>query len=111
MDWSCQLVGQDGVDPALTCHPALPRKAGRDDFEPEMSFLATLGAGVMAGMQVGIIVDDKPRGLERGFELLADLIGDGHEWAAFVPKWPFCQRFPDISPGNLSPSIPDPILF
>lgn len=64
-----QFRGQKGVDPALAFDAALTGEAGGNDFQAEMGFLAALRAGMMAGMEMGIIKNSQPLWLERGLKL------------------------------------------
>jgi len=91
MDRPGQLLGKDGVDAALPGDPALAGKALGDDLEPEMGLLAVLRAGVMAGMQVRIVINGEALRLERSLELLTDPVGDSHDGMALCAKTALCQ--------------------
>lgn len=81
------------MHPALALDPTHPRKSGGDDLEPEMRFLAARGAGVMAGMKMGVVVDDEMLGLQTRFELAADTVGDDHGLGFAVFGRPVKQSF------------------
>lgn len=85
MDRPGKLFGQDGVNLALACDAALPHEAGGDNLQPEMSLFTAMGTGVMPGVKVGIVVNGQTLRFERGFQLLADLVCDGHGVGSVLP--------------------------
>ena len=78
MDRAGELVGEERMHAALALDPALAFESRGDDLEPEMGFLAARGAGVMARVKMGVVVDDEMLGLQTRFELAADTVGDDH---------------------------------
>ena len=63
---------------ALPLDPAHPRESRGDDLEPEMGLLAALGAFMVAGVKMGVVMDYELLGRERRFELFSDALGNGH---------------------------------
>ena len=63
-----ELLGQRGIDLALTRNTALTLEGGRDDFDLEMG-LATLAPAGMAVMPRGLVLDVKTQWLELPPEL------------------------------------------
>ena len=55
MDRPLQLLGQYRMDTALPLDPALADEALRHDLQPKMRLLATLRAGMVAGVKMRII--------------------------------------------------------
>lgn len=78
MDAAGELLRQYGVDAALPRDAVRAGKAGGDDLDPEMRLLAGMRPGVMPGMEMRIVMNFQPAGVEFGFQFLANSLGKGH---------------------------------
>jgi hypothetical protein len=93
MDRAGELLGEERMHAALALDPAHPRESGGDDLEAEMGLLAALRARMVAGMKMGVVVDDEMLGLQSRFELTADTVGDDHSLGFALFGRPVKQSF------------------
>ncbi len=78
MNRAGEFLGENGVYPALPLDPALAGKTRCDDLQPEMRFVATLCPGMMAGVEMRIVINSETLGLQSRVQLLAYAFGDLH---------------------------------
>lgn len=72
-----QFLGEDGVDAAMPLDARHRLEGSRDDGDPEVRLAFRPGAG-MTGMTVRLINNLQRLRRERGGELGADRLGNGH---------------------------------
>ena len=77
MDPAGQLLREDSVDQPLAVDPRLPLEGPGDDLDAKMTFAFRPRAD-MAGVQMGLVNDLKPRGSEARGQLPANLVGHAH---------------------------------
>lgn len=77
MHGTCELLGQQGIDPALAGDAALAGEGGGDDFDVKVAFSLGPSAG-MPLMAVRLVGDREADGLKPGNEFFADAVGDAH---------------------------------
>lgn len=87
MNGAREFGRQNTVDLALPRDAAFSGKARGHDLNSKMRFLAALRARMVTGVKVGIVIDGKTLGVERGLKLLAYVVRYFlRHWLGFAPK-------------------------